>query len=194
MNPCGRISAQAGFSLVELGIVTLVLSLVVIATFGVMQFGLETENTGSTLIEIQGMARRVLDGIAKDLQNAVLTTISPTPPAAGQAGTHTITFSPCAGYSGGSLQYGSVTTIAFAYETGESNNGQDDNSNKLVDEGVVAKTVGGTTQTLVHWVKEDGLSFNLDGHLLTVTLELERRNAKGDMLQASLATSIQIRN
>lgn len=192
---------QAGFSLVEVLIASAVLAILVSAVLGIMVVGLQTFNSGNAITVIQNQARRIMDSIAKEIQPAGLSTISPTPPALGSAGTHTITFQPCTGYDGASdppQQWGNVTTIAFAYDSGETNDGVDNNGDGLIDEGLVTKTVVGATSSqtkiLGHWVKENGLSFNLDGTLLTITLEMQKRGGKNELLETSLTTTVQIKN
>jgi prepilin-type N-terminal cleavage/methylation domain-containing protein len=189
---------QGGFSLVEVMIVTSVFVVVLSAIFGVMGAGLDTYRSGDSLVEVQNQARRIIDQIAKEVQAAGLSTISPTPPPSGQEGTHTITFQPCTGYSGGAIQWGNVTTIAFEYDPDEENNDEDDNGDGLIDEGLITRTeiVGESTQSarLGIWVKENGLSFNLDGPLLTIKIEMEKRGAKGEIMETSLTTSVLIKN
>lgn len=188
---------QAGFSLVEVMIATAILAILFSAVLGTMTMGMQTFNSASALVDIQNQARRTLDDIARAIQPAGLSTISPTPPALGSPGTHTITFQPCTGYDVANdlQQWGSVTTIAFAYERGEANDGVDNNGNNLIDEGIVTLLVAGSgNKTLGHWLKEDGLSFNLDGTVLTITLEMHKRGAKGLLMETSLSTSVQIKN
>jgi prepilin-type N-terminal cleavage/methylation domain-containing protein len=195
----GTADRQAGFSLLEVMIVTVILIVVLTAVFQVISTGMNTYNTSSALTEIQGQARRVLDRVARELQPAGLATISPTPPATGTPGTHTITFQQNVGYSGSAITWGDVTTIAFAYMAGETNDGADNNNNGLVDEGVVRMTVTPTAgaplvNDLGAWVKEDGLTFNLDGNLLTIRIEMQKYNLRNELLEATLETKVQIKN
>ena len=193
MNP--KRQAQAGFSLIEVMIASVILIIVLTATFEVLSVGLDNYNSGSTLVEVHAHARRILDRAAKEIQGAGLSTISPTPPATGQTGTHTITFQKSTGYSGGSVQWGNVTTIAFAYETGETDNGADDNNNQIIDEGFVTLTVSGSPlESLGHWVKEDGLSFNLDGSVLTIRVDMQKYSVKGELMETFLETTVLIKN
>ena len=186
---------QAGFSLVEMMIVMVIMTIIIGGVMQVLLSGLHTYNVGSNLVDIQNQARRVVDRIAKEIQGAGIDTISPTPPATGSTGTHTITFQPCTGYSGGAVTWGSVTTIAFAYAEGETDDGLDNNNNIIADDGKVTLAVTGLdTVVLGRWIKEDGLSFNLDGSLLTITVELEIPSARGETEETTLVTTVEIKN
>lgn len=190
---------QEGFSLIEVIIVTVILVVILGSVLEVLSVGLGTFNTGSVLTEIQAQARRVIDDVAKELQQAGMSTISPTPPATGTDGTTTITFQTCVGYSGGANVWSDVTTIEFAYEAGETDDGADNNNNGLIDEGVVQRTVVdgagvSTTEILGHWVKEDGLRFNMDGDLLTISIEMHKKVVEGDIMETELATAVLIKN
>ena len=88
-----------------------------------------------------------------------------------------------------------MTTIAFAYETGETDNGADDNNNQIIDEGFVTLTVSGSPlESLGHWVKEDGLSFNLDGSVLTIRVDMQKYSVKGELMETFLETTVLIKN
>jgi prepilin-type N-terminal cleavage/methylation domain-containing protein len=189
---------QSGFSLIEVMIVTTIFFVVLGAIFQVMSIGLYTYQSGDAMVAIQNQARRIVDKIANEIQAAGLSTISPTPPATGSEGTHTITFQCSTGYSGDSIQWGDVTTIAFGYESGETDNGVDDDGDTLIDEGLITRSVvsgeSTVTETLGMWVKENGLSFNLNRSLLIITIEMERKDIRGEILETSLTTSVQIKN
>lgn len=188
-------SRQAGFSLIEVMIVAVIMTIVVGGVMEMLLSGMQTYNIGSNLVDVQNQARRIIDRVSKEIQAAGIDTISPTPPATGSEGTHTITFQPCTGYSGGSIQWGNVTTIAFEYAEGETDDGADNNNNGIADDGKVTLTVsGGDTTVLGRWVKEDGLSFHLDGRLLTITVELEKPSTPEEMEEATLVTTIEIKN
>jgi len=190
---------QRGFSLLEVMIVTTILVVIVGGIFQVLSAGLNAYNSGTVLVDVQGLARRTMEGMIREVQGAGLSTVSPTPPLPGQTGTSTITFQQATGYSGGSVTWGDTITVAFAYVDGESDNGADDNGNHLVDEGVVTLTIddgegGITNETIGYWVKEGGLQFNLSGALLTITLEVERYEPRGELMQALLSTTVKIKN
>jgi hypothetical protein len=157
-----------------------------------------TYNESSIMTEVHTQARRIMDGAANEIQGAGLSTIYPIPPETG-TGTNTISFQIASGYSGSSIQWSDVITIAFEYAAGETDNGVDDNGNGLVDEGVVTRTVtpavgSPTKKTLGHWVVEDGLSFNLRLDVLTITLKLRKAGYRGDPWETTLTTAVQIKN
>jgi prepilin-type N-terminal cleavage/methylation domain-containing protein len=193
-----KTAAQSGFSLIEVMVVTVILTIVIGGIFEILHSGLTTYNEGSIMTEVQTHARRIMDAVAGEIQGAGVSTLYPVPPATG-TGTDTIDFQIASGYSGGSVLWSDVITIAFEYETGESNDCVDNNGNGLIDEGVVTRTVtpaAGTPQTRIlgHWVKEGGLAFNLNGDLLTITLTLEKPGYRDEPWKTTLVTAVKLKN
>lgn len=183
---------EQGFSLLEVMIVTTILVIIVGGIFEVFSAGLNAYNTGTVLVDVQGLARRSLEKIVKEVQGAGIDTIS-------QSGSTSITFQKATGYTDGSVTWGDTITIAFDYLDDENDNGVDDNGNRLVDEGKIEMTTddgegGLTTEVIGYWLKEDGLQFSLSGRLLTITLEIERYEPKGELMQVRLVTTVKIKN
>jgi hypothetical protein len=104
-------------------------------------------------------------------------------------------------------------------ETGEQDNGLDDNGNGLVDEGVIVWTenpglVDERRVIRSHWVREylegelpnglddngnglrdeRGLCFSIEGDVLTIRITLERRDDDGRIHTKTVQTSVRVRN
>ncbi len=181
-----ELKRQAGFSMLEVMIVTAMLMVAITAIFQVIAAGTDHYNSGSVLVDIQAQARRMMDRIVTDLESSGTSVVS-------LSGSDSISFQKNTGYSGGSITWGNVITIAFAYETGEIDNGVDDNNNGIVDEGVITRTESGTTVTLGHYLKENGLTFIKVGNFVTIRMELAKP-AKGELLETYIETSVLLKN
>ena len=124
----------------------------------------------------------------------------------------TIRFQVGEGYVGGEVQESTVRELAFQYAAGEDgfgDDGLDNDGDGMIDEAVVARIVEDDlgvpveVTILTHWVKGyeygtsqpvKGLFFSMSGESLTMRLELQKRDAKGRLLQSMSQTSIRIRN
>jgi type II secretory pathway pseudopilin PulG len=213
----GRAKAAAGFTLVELAVsMTLMAALLgtaaLLAQTSLDLFRLRSAEEALAL-RAEGMALV----IAHDLAGAARAQLLPPPLA--PYGTSNLAYRSVRGYAGGAVVLGASERFAFEYENGELDDGLDNNGNGLVDEGVVIWTSddgAGDVQRVVrcHGVvelapgelpngldddgdglrDEGGLSFELQGDLLTVSLSLQERGPGGRLLSKSARTSIHLRN
>ena len=214
--PC----ASAGFTLLEVIIATAILVAMLGVLFSLVNASQSLEARNVTIADLRSHARITLDRIVRELSDSGLSTFVVTPTA--DLAASGVSFQRATGYVAGTVTYGPQERIAWEPEPGEiDNNGIDDNGNGLVDEGqvVLTRNVGlPTAQRIVLatdvaklsagevWngvddngnglVDESGLWFavNPATRLMSVGLTLERVSRQGELLQASVETSIVLRN
>ncbi len=197
---------KRGFSLLEVMIVSLIFSVIILAAFGMMAVGIDIEDSTVTIGDMEDRSRMVLERIVGELQGAIMDTVIIN------ATNDMIIFQVNEGYVGGEVQASTVRMFGLEYDTGEDmfgNDGLDNNGNDMIDEGLVVRVVEDEfgapvdTTTLAHWIRGydyrtrqtvQGLFFGLSGRNLTIRLEMQRRDAKGRLLQSISQTSIRIRN
>ena len=209
-------SRAAGYSLLELVIVA-ALFLVVVASLAIVARGsdqlYETEAVGSHL---EGQAAVALDQIVRELRIAGFDTLIPDP---GAVGTSSIEYRQAIDIEAGEVTWTAPRRLEFQYETGEVDDGVDNNGNGLIDEGRVVLTtdVDGPeewTRVITRWVPEffegevpnnlddngnllvDEQGFVLErvGESLVVRLMLQRRTRDGRLLTRRSQTSVRPRN
>ena len=210
-------SAASGYTLVELAMVAVILSIALgsLALFGGRSAGALSEGTSQA--EMDGQLRRTIARIGEELLPSGLAVI--TPAAAAPAGAAELAYRRSAGAVNGANTWGAPRRIAFAYEMGELDDGLDNNENGLADEGVVELTIdvglpGEQTVILCHGVREldgdeqengldddgdglvdeRGLAFQRTGNVLRLELTLERLDAERRTIVRDLETTVQPRN
>lgn len=209
--------SRAGMTLIE---VLLAGSMMAVILGAIATTALSGQKSAATNFAVNGLeteARRVVDRIAEELIQADSLGLTPVPSP--PFGSSTLTYHKDAGFSGGAITWGPTSRIRFQYATGETNNGADDDSNGLQDEGVLvfSTNVGLGTQRDIVWahdvreylqgekpnglddngnglIDEQGLAFSLTGKMLTIRLTMERKDPKGKLLTHTVQTSVRIRN
>ena len=212
-----RPGSAAGFSLIELVIVASLLSVVL---GGVLLMGSASDRayrTGVVSSTVEFQAARTMERIVADVQGAQLASLTPDPLAG--LGTAGIDYVLATGIAGGELVLSPLRRLRFEYETGELDNGLDDNGNGLVDEGqvVLIQDVGGPGElrlVLTHWVREllegeldNGLDDNgnglvdepgffveRQGETLTFQLTLQKQDPEGRLMTRTARSSMRVRN
>ena len=208
---------RAGFTLVEMAVVAAILA---IALASLALFGRRSAlalRSGATQSDLDARLQSTLVRISKELLPSGFRIISPT--ATPPEGISSLEYRKSGGAVNGTLVWGQRNRIAFEFESGELDDGLDNNDNGLVDEGVVTWTVDvgqpGELRTVVcHGVREHargetangvddngnglvderGLSFERTGEGLCVRLTVEDRDPEGRPLTRALETEIQPRN
>ena len=208
---------RAGMTLIE---VLLAGSVMAVILGAIATTALSGQKSAATNLAVNGLeteARRVVDRIAEELIQADSLGLAPVP--APPFGSSTLAYHRDTGFSGGAITWGPTTRLRFQYASGETNNGADDDSDGLADEGVLVFTtdVGLPTQRDIVWahdvreflqgetgnglddngnglIDEQGLAFSLTGKTLTIRLTLERKDPKGKLLTKTVQTSVRIRN
>jgi len=180
-----------GFTLLETLIVSVCLAVILLGIGAMMTTSRTSFSQGATQTDIQNQIRWAIGKVAQEMKQAVDTTISV------QGGTNpTLTFQKNVGWNGAAVQLGGITTFQFQYTPGEVNDGLDNNSNGLIDEGMLVRTEAGMPNTIItEWVREGSVAFTLAGNLLTIQMTLERPIAGGQtLLNETISTSIYINN
>ncbi len=208
--------ARAGFTLVEIMISVAIFSLAIMITFQMMATGIDVHAASMTTSDIETQAQRALDRIVEEVQVADLSRISAPPPD--ETGNPWLGYRRYEGYDvNGVIQWSCDDphwiNMSFGLwdVSGEwRGDGVDNNGNGLFDESMLKRTEWDNMmvmpveeQTLTRWVKGydykteqsvEGLTFNLDGDRLIIRLELQKLDAKGNIVESAVETSIRIRN
>ncbi len=160
-----------GFTLIELMIVTGILSIIVVAIFAVLEMGRKSWYLGTDKIEVQQNARLAVDYMVKELRQAkiILT------------GTESIRFNLPAGASGGSTLWG-TDEIEYLRDTGDLNSDGETNQilRRIIDSSDAPKVIANNitsvqfTQPTVEEVKIT-LTAQKQSFLDTITFTLTSR-------------------
>ncbi|MCC6407055.1 MAG: prepilin-type N-terminal cleavage/methylation domain-containing protein [Planctomycetes bacterium] len=211
------IRPRGGFTLLELSIASVVLLIVLGAMVRALTSGSSAFEEGTSVAEADANAQRLLDRIADELRDADFSTFAPA--ATAPFGSDSLTFNRGRGWAAGALVHGPTQILRSVIDTGELDNGVDDNGNGLIDERRVelVPDVATPAQVFVigHFVREfavgelqngnddngnglrdeGGLSFLSDGNsTLTVRLTIERPTRQGRSIVRTLQTTVRPRN
>jgi len=146
--------SEAGFTLLEVMIASIILGLVTGVAMFALIGGNQTLSEGMSRARVDTSVERMMAMITEDLREGGLSTLSL---AAGSSAT-TISFQKVTGFNGNGNQapsYGPTITYAWslagapAYAVPEAQNGVDDNGNGLVDEGMLSRTEGSSGARVV---------------------------------------------
>lgn len=209
--------ATAGFTLIEMAFAASIAAGLFFAVAYTTLRASKAYDVGQTRGKLVAQGHQVLDRIVRQLEASILASYAPTPPAG--AAVTTLTFRQASGFAGGALLQSNQHNIALQLETGELNDGVDNNGNGLIDEGQIVWTqnVGQPDQTsvvLCHGVSallqgevanlgddngnllvdEPGLVFVLQGNVLTIRLSLEAAGTDGQLVVKTVQTAVRIRN
>lgn len=189
--------ARAGFSLVEMLIVALLLSLTLGVVGMVARSSERAFQTGTTTADLELQTAQAIERIVVELRPTALASLAPDPLPG--LGAEAVQYVHALDYVGGEIVNSSLRRLSFEYAEGELDDGLDNNSNGLIDEGrvVLTEDPGGAQErrlVLTRWVAEGGFLVERVGETLFVGLTLERRDAQGRALRRSARTSTQLRN
>jgi len=210
-------SPRSGLSLLE---TVLVLSLVGSMLLGMGLVSRTTSHafeSGSRAGALEERARRALDQIMQRLPTADRGTVSPT--AAAPFYSSSIDFVPAEGFADGAIQWGQPERIEFQHTDHDPDDGEDNDGNGLVDDGVVVwiRDPGGANEqssTLCSGVPEllegeepngeddndngledeTGLSFDFSGSTVTVRLTLTSVDVEGTRFVRTVTRAVALRN
>ena len=218
MQTLSHVRRRGGFTLLELVIATVLLSLM-LGTMGLVQMrARDASRAGMEREQIETSCRRTLDRVADELQGVAHSLLFPDPST--NLGTATITYQHPTGVSAaGLVSWDTPSSLALELDTGEADNGLDDDNDGLVDERrlVLTRNVGGpgTVMTVlcggIPELGEDEVANGLDdngngvvdeagfnvrkvGDLLTVRLTVQAGSDAGQIITSTLATSIVLHN
>ena len=202
----------AGFSLVEIMFVLVILGVVLISIAFVSEANARAYGTGAVRAHLEDQAVATVERLAVELSIAGRDTLAPDPAA--PVGADSINYLQATGMNGNEVVWSELRRLSFEYEIGELDDGLDNNGNGLVDEGCVVLTedVGGPNErrhVLTHWVSEygNGLDDNANGlsdehgfvvervgETLILRLTLQRPDAGPRLLTRTVRTSTRMRN
>jgi len=210
-------SGRSGFSLVETMFSLSVFSVVLGAVAAASLSSTDAFRMGMTESGLESQARQTLQRIAREVQNTGLDAIQPEPLA--PFGSPTLTYQLQEGFEDGAVVWGAARRIELRSDVSDEDDGVDNNSNGIVDEGMVVwvDSPGMLNERSVVWcrgvrellegegpngeddnlnglVDEGGLAFQLDGESMTIRLTLERPDHKGRMLTRTVETTVRMRN
>jgi prepilin-type N-terminal cleavage/methylation domain-containing protein len=203
-------SKSSGFTLVELAIVTVILSVIMGAVWSTSTKVNATVETNSRSIQAMSAARGTMRRIAKFMRVAKLSTITVQAVQAdvdlGYATAVGEWISPtdlvwrpgirflCA--SGTESMNAALNTLprelTFTIDPSETANSADDDGDGLVDEGVVRLVHDNATVAVVRDVEE--CMFMLDGRLLAVRLRCGKGDGRGRAIRAQVTQDFYMRN
>ena len=213
----GACERAAGFSLVEIMFVLVILGVVLISIAFVSEANARAYGTGAVRAHLEDQAVATVERLAVELSIAGRDTLAPDPAA--PVGADSINYLQATGMNGYVVVWRELRRLSFEYEIGELDDGLDNNGNGLVDEGCVVLTedVGGPNErrhVLTHWVSEylegeqgNGLDDNANGlsdehgfvvervgETLILRLTLQRPDAGPRLLTRTVRTSTRMRN
>lgn len=203
--------------MVEMLVAAGVFALLLGAIANTVQHGNQAYRQGVANAVVEGQCRRMLERIAAEFGDVDRSSLNPNP--TGLFWTAAIDYARANGFAAGALQVGPTRRLLLALETGELDNGLDDNGNGLIDERRVLLvpdtatpaervSLGSQVRELAEGelpnglddngngiADEAGLWFRHDGSgTLTVSLSLERLDGRGGSIVRTLTTSVRMRN
>jgi hypothetical protein len=210
---------RAGISLLEVVIASAILAVALGVPVMLARSADQAFLTGRAATALDARGRRVLDQIVERLRAASADNITPPGMIAPLSGSR-IDFQRAVDFVAGAVVWGSPERIEFQRDPGELDDGQDNDSDGLIDEGGVVwiRDLGMASEnasTLCGWVSERaedeqpgnglddngnglideaGLSFDVAGGVVNVRLTLERPAGRGRTVTHTLQRSIALDN
>jgi len=192
--------SRAGLTLLEVIIASTIMSVLVLMVYLILHRSTDTYGNESLRLSLDQRSRDVLAEIARDLREAGSTTLTTgDPPTSVVEGTsyNDLRFGVNSGYdlANRKVLFTRIVRYRWRMDPDEAANGKDDNANGLIDEGYIEKRDRyGVVTRICDDVKYRGLTFIAGPGLVTVTLELERRDPKGTLVTRKAVTAIELRN
>lgn len=188
MSPLRR---RDGFTLIEMMIALLVGALILAAFSEIMMSSIKTERVVSFVADLENDAHEMLDRVADELRQ------TGTGCTGWDLQADTVAYRRCTGSTGSVVNWDDLITLGASYiETGGDDD-LDDDGNGLVDERELRLTDAATGTVLSTWdrtLSDPGLSFNLVGNQLTITVSLTRLHPDGYPMSATASTVVALRN
>ncbi len=206
-----------GLTLTEVLVTAVPLLVFLAGVYAVFGQGRNAYPKETLIAEVESQARRLVDRLAQEFQGVGVGTLEAVGSLA--RGAREVTFRRNQGFSGGAVQWGPTARLRFVRETGEEDNGIDDDGDGLTDEGILelrrdlaaegepsvtlSRGVGeylagesgnGLDDNGNGLVDEPGFCLTLDARLLTVRVTLERPDGSGSVLRGSAEASVFLRN
>ena len=208
---------SSGFSLMEMVLVAALLTLALGPVFLVTKTGDRMYRTESVVSHLEFQAAQAMEHVLDDLTIAGNDTFVPA--LVPGVATSSVQYVLTDGLVNGQVAWTPLRRLELEYESGEVDDGIDNNGNGLIDEGqlILTEDVGGPNEqrrVLTRWVPErfrgeleNGLDDNGNGlvdergfcverigNALIVRLALQRRTAEGALVNRAAQSSIEPRN
>ena len=213
---------KSGFTLSEMAIAATIFSFVIGAPALLFLSVNRSYRNESFSSEMDRQARTILDAVSQQLKLSETGSFTP-PVTANLIAPNSITsldFAQVTGYVGGAAVFGNRERIEFQYTAADPDDGLDNDSDGLIDEGRVVRieNVGlpnQRTRVLGQWVRESlegeipnnfiddnanglvdegGFALDVDGNRVNVWLTLERRMSDGTLVTHTARKTIALRN
>jgi prepilin-type N-terminal cleavage/methylation domain-containing protein len=216
-HPIRTSRARRGMTMIEMAVTALVFSLMMCLLGIIVSTSHGAYRAHSLRSDLDARARRALARIAEELTTIQGSLMNPDP--TGATGAATLDFQQAVGVVGGAVVQGPLMRVGFQYETGELDDGLDNDGDGLADEGVVEliRDVGGAGQmrvVLCRGVRElaegevvngvddngngvvDEMGFNLQrvGDVMVLRLWLEARGAGDPTVVRDNQATVRLRN
>ncbi len=208
---------SAGITLIELMLTIILLSAVLLATYEIFTGSVDSYASGVLTGDLERNStrsvRRIVEAIEMSGKDTAFPVLAAPLSAAG------VVVQQSLGYSGGAVQWGPLTAIAFDYDPKDPNDGVDNNGNGLIDEGILVyrEDIGGANERRVILVRnvreylegeiengvddngnglvdERGLALSVENGVWTIRLSLERKGSNGRIVTHTSETSASPRN
>jgi prepilin-type N-terminal cleavage/methylation domain-containing protein len=216
-----KASRASGYTLLELLVTLVLLSVVLGGVFQATERGMDLFRQNSVRGEVNARAGRLIQRVTKELLAVDASTLVPDliPPAVGPyPGSNTLDFRAAESWAG-IVVTGPPMRIAWELEAGELQNDQDDDGDGLVDEGqaVLTRSVGQADELRIVLANgvceylagelpnglddngngledEPGLCFARAGTAILLQVSLERPDGSGSSVVRTQQTSLTLRN
>ena len=139
-------------------------------------------------LTVDETCNRVVNRVSEQLRQAYPGSVDPTV----LDDSATLTFQKVTGYSGGTVQLGPEHGFEFQLATGESDNGQDDNGDGRIDEGVLVFTEDGTSMVIAENVL--GLGFTSAAGGISFSFGVGLVDRDGNVIQNAWTRRLAFRN
>ena len=165
----------------------------------------------ATQTKLDRNANAAIETIVSSLRSASATSVTTdlAPPSGGPA----ITFRSVTGYASDAVTLGELTTISWATDPNEPRDGQDNDGDGLIDEGVISIVRGDSTPVIITRQvaeyldgevannaddngnglrDEQGLSFDIEDGTLTIRVTLQAINGDGELITSSAESAFRL--
>ena len=184
-----------GFTLIELMIVLVIFAIISATALSLLVTSQNTYSSGITIANLENQARTVVEQLVNEIQQSSVSRLSPAPPALPEY-LDAMTYQINTGYNTGtgSIQWSTPISLSFQYADGETDDGLDNNSNGMIDEGFLVRTRDGATERVTYYVQDDGFRLSLERNKLRIFLALQNTDNRGNILETSVETVVELKN
>jgi hypothetical protein len=208
---------RAGFTVLELLFTVVLMPTFLISATLVLSSSRKAFSAAQEAAALQAKVDRAASRVAREMLSTSLGVLVPDPD--GDLGANTLTFRNPMGLTGDVIDWGDQITLGFEYDTGEVDDGLDNDGNGLVDEGILVLTrdPGGADEQRVVICRnvsefaegeilngaddngnlvedESGFNVHRTGDILTIRLTVETMSSTGELIRRSTETSLHFRN